>query len=128
MSEVRGRGTVWCDYDLEIVRNNYEKLNITEINNLLSKPRTRKSIMHKAQIMGVRKIENHVDNYEDIKYKKEDGITYKLCKECKRYLPLEFLYFPRDNSCTDGFRNVCKECKGESFAISSSYVWTEEEN
>lgn len=40
--------------------------------------------------------------------KPKDG--YKFCKKCNRELPVNSLYFPTDNSCVDGTRNVCREC------------------
>jgi len=77
--------------------------------------------------LGLYKINNVVEDYDKIKYKDIKGKRYKLCKCCNEYLPLEFLYFPKDNTCSDGFRNVCKKCKGENYAISDSYIWKDEE-
>lgn len=35
---------------------------------------------------------------------------YKFCKKCNRELPSNTMYFPTDNSCIDGTRNICREC------------------
>ena len=35
---------------------------------------------------------------------------YKFCKKCNRELPSNTMYFPTDNSCVDGTRNICREC------------------
>lgn len=35
---------------------------------------------------------------------------YKFCKKCKRELPANSMYFPTDNHCVDGTRNICREC------------------
>ena len=118
----------WTENDILIVKNNYEQLNINDIIPLLSIKRTEKAIMHMAQKLGIRKIENHIGNYNDIKYKFIDNILHKYCKSCGRYLPLTYDYFPKDVSCTVQFRNICRECKGENFRIDSNvHVWEDKE-
>jgi len=116
----------WTEEDLQIIRDNYSTKTSKEIVSLLSIKRTEKSIRHKVQKLGLRKTVK-VDNYDEIKYKTIDNVLHKMCKQCGRYLPLDFLYFPRDNTCEDKLRNICKECKGESFVISDAHYWTQEE-
>ena len=41
----------------------------------------------------------------------KDG--YKFCKKCKKELPANNRYFPTDNYCKDGLRNVCYECNNK---------------
>jgi hypothetical protein len=118
----------WSDEDINIVKNNYKELSIYNIIPLLSVERTEKAIMHIAQKLGIRKIENYIEDYDNLKYKIINNILYKYCKSCKRYLPMEYNYFPKDISCTDNFRNICRECKGESFRCNSNIVfWTDDE-
>ncbi|MCK9319236.1 hypothetical protein [Methanoculleus sp.] len=118
----------WNDEDIAIIREKYENSTIKEIIPLLSVERTEKSIMHMVQKLGIRKINNYIENYNDIKYKFINDQLYKYCKSCNRYLPFDFDYFPKDDKCTDGLRNVCRECRGENFRINSRiHKWTEEE-
>lgn len=35
---------------------------------------------------------------------------YKFCKKCDRELPVSSMYFPTDKQCSDGLRNICREC------------------
>lgn len=60
---------------------------------------------------------------------KTEGIEVKtkICIKCKRELPLTKKYFPMDKLCRDGFRNVCKECKGETFNGRERKLWNEYE-
>ena len=60
----------------------------------------------------------------------KDG--YKFCKKCNRELPINTMYFPTDNQCKDGMRNVCRECnKKYGFFLEkppvSSETWSEED-
>jgi len=118
----------WLEKDINIIKDNYIDKSIKEIIPLLSIERTEKSILHVAQKLNLRKISNHVENYNDYKYKFINNILHKYCKSCNRYLPCNFDYFPKDESCTDNLRNVCKECKGEKFRVDSNvHRWTDEE-
>lgn len=116
----------WSDEEKEIVLKYSLTESKEEILKLLPN-RTWKAIRHMALKMGLKL----KDNYERIPkheiYKEIDGIIHKKCKSCRRYLPLELLYYKKDGQCKDGFRNVCKECMGENFAIAKSNNWTEEE-
>lgn len=122
------KGLPWNEEDLQIIKDNYTEKSLKEIISMLSTTRTEKAIKHKASILNVRKNKNHkfLINQEE-KYKDIDGIKYKMCLCCKRYLPLEFLYYPRDKHCLDGYRNVCKECKGENFRIHKVFTKQEED-
>ena len=82
--------------------------------------RTWKGIKNKASAIGVKKQNNYEDIPKEELYKIEDGIKYKKCKCCRRYLPFEMTYFPKDEDCVDGFRHVCKECKGENFGLTNA--------
>lgn len=118
----------WTDEDINIVKNNYIELSICDIIPLLSIRRTEKAILHMAQKLNIRKIESYVEDYNSHKYKIINNILHKYCKSCKRYLPMEYDYFPKDIKCTDQFRNVCRECKGESFRFNSNvYKWSEKD-
>jgi len=118
----------WSEEDINIIKNNYIDKSIREIIPLLSIERTEKSIMHIAQKLNLRKINSFVENYDKYKYKIIDNILHKYCKSCNRYLPCSLDYFPKDESCTDNLRNVCRECKGEKFKVDSNvHRWTDEE-
>ena len=39
----------------------------------------------------------------------------KICSKCNRELPLTDDYFNRRKDSKDGFRNICRECKGNTF-------------
>lgn len=39
----------------------------------------------------------------------------KVCKKCKRELPLNDIYFFKNKQLKDGFEGSCKECRGSSF-------------
>ena len=118
----------WSDEDINIVKDNYMELNLYDIIPLLSVRRTEKAILHIAQKLGIRKIESYIEDYKSLKYKIIDNVLHKYCKSCNRYLPMEYNYFPKDVKCTDQFRNVCRECKGESFRFNSDvYKWSEQD-
>lgn len=106
----------WDKEDIEILKNNYIFKTNKEIIPLLSIKRTPRAITHMASKLELRKTKKYDSSIkkEDI-YQNIDGILHKMCKSCGRYLPLTFLYYPRDPLCKDGFRNICKECKGENF-------------
>ncbi len=110
----------WIENDIKIVENNYKDVLIKDIIPLLSVQRTEKAIMHMAQKLGIRKIESYVNNYNNLKYKIIDNVLHKYCKSCGRYLPFGYDYFPKDDSCIDNYRNVCRECKGEQFRVNSN--------
>jgi len=118
----------WSDNDLQIIRDNYDFKTTKEIIPLLSTKRTERAVRHKVQILGLRKMESYIGDYENLKYKIIDNNLNKYCKSCKRYLPMAYDYFPKDTHCTDSFRNVCRECKGGNFRIESNiHIWTEVE-
>ena len=118
----------WSQEDINIVKDNYKELFTYDIIPLLSVKRTEKSILHMAGKLGLRKIESYIENYNSFKYKIIDNKLHKYCKSCKRYLPMEYDYFPKDESCTDSYRNVCRECKGELFRFNSDvYKWSEQD-
>jgi hypothetical protein len=121
-----GKGQFWTIEDEEFLKENYIYLSKEELMNKFNN-RTWKGIRHKANDMGVKKQNDYENISNDELYKIEGGIKYKLCKCCRRYLPLELKYFPKDNTCTDGFRNICKECKGENFEISNAIDWTDKD-
>lgn len=41
----------------------------------------------------------------------------KICKKCKRELPLTEEYFFKNKQLKDGFENSCKECRGSKFGV-----------
>lgn len=116
----------WTEEEKEIVLK-YSQIKSKEEMMKLLPNRTWKAIRHMALKMGLKL----KDNYEPIPkhelYKEIDDVIHKKCKSCRRYLPLELLYYKKDEQCKDGFRNVCKECMGENFAIAKSNNWTDEE-
>jgi len=118
----------WSDVDIKIVQDNYKELFTYDIIPLLSVKRTEKAVLHMAGKLGLRKIESYVENYDSLKYKIIANVLHKYCKSCKRYLPMEYDYFPKDETCTDSYRNVCRECKGELFRFDSNvYKWSEQD-
>ncbi|HHX67591.1 MAG TPA: HNH endonuclease [Gallicola sp.] len=56
---------------------------------------------------------------------------YKFCVKCNRELPVEIKYFPPDKVCSDGFRNICRECGRDGHFMKDDYVkkkqWTKDE-
>lgn len=50
---------------------------------------------------------------------KEDVET-KVCGKCERDLPLNANYFEKRQNSKDGFRGVCRECRGGKFKISAN--------
>lgn len=56
----------------------------------------------------------------------------KFCVKCDRELPSTYIYFPMDDMCKDGLRNVCRECGKDGHFMKEDYipkrVWTDEEN
>lgn len=57
---------------------------------------------------------------------------YRFCIKCDRELPSTYIYFPMDNMCKDGIRNVCRECGKDGHFMDDDYiakrVWSNEEN
>lgn len=56
---------------------------------------------------------------------------YRICKKCKRELPLTRIYFPKFQGEKD-YRRVCRECGQDGHFMSDNYKyrknWTKEEN
>ena len=57
---------------------------------------------------------------------------YKFCKKCNKELPISSMYFPIDKQCSDGLRNVCRECnKKYGHFLDKIYIkselWTKED-
>lgn len=117
-----GKGVKWTDEEVRVLKENYTIKSKDEILKMFPN-RTWKAIKNKANSLEL-KIRN---DYEEILaeelYSIIDDKTHKLCKCCRRYLPLEILYYPKDIKCKDGYRGICKECKGESFTISNAIPW-----
>ncbi|MPM34503.1 hypothetical protein SDC9_81086 [bioreactor metagenome] len=122
-----GKRSFWTDYELDLLKANYLKKTKEGLCELLPN-RTWKSIRDMANKLGLKRSNNYKDIPINERYKKVDNSTYKKCKSCRRYLPFNLLYFPKDKTCNDGYRNICKECKGENFAISDNCSWTDEQN
>jgi len=119
------KGKPWTEEEKELLAKFVYILSKEEL--LESFPhRTWKALRHMSLKMGL-KLKN---DYESIPknelYKIIDDIKCMKCKKCRRYLPLNMMYYPKDKSCRIGFRSVCKECKGENFKI-KEIVWSEEE-
>lgn len=57
---------------------------------------------------------------------------YNFCIKCDAELKLTPAYFPIDNTCKNGFRNVCRKCGKDGRYFEEDYIpifnWTEEEN
>lgn len=120
-------GFLWNNEDIEILNNYYPTKPMNEIIPMLSVKRTPKAVRNMAVKLKVRK-HVFVEDYESIKYKLIDGVIHKYCKNCERYLPCSFNYFPKDESCNDKLRNVCLECKGGLFRHESNFHrWTKDE-
>lgn len=56
---------------------------------------------------------------------------YKFCKKCDKELPISIQYFPPDESCKDGLRNVCRCCGKDGHYMVDDYKpserWTDED-
>jgi hypothetical protein len=70
-----------------------------------------------------RKFTNHLTHIP------KDG--YKFCIKCDKELPISINYFPPDNSCKDGFRNVCRCCGKDGHYMNDDYTpslsWSDED-
>ena len=120
------KGLKWSIEDEELLKENFTIKNKDQLLNMFPN-RTWKGIKSKANSMGLRIRNNYEFISEEELYKNIDGTIHKKCKSCRRYLPLELKFFPKDCNCNDGFRGVCKECKGENFQLSNSIRWTNDE-
>jgi predicted DNA-binding protein YlxM (UPF0122 family) len=58
-------GPAWSDADIAMVRDNYGKVPLEELQNMLSTPRTREAIFHKARILGLTKKTKNFTPEED---------------------------------------------------------------
>lgn len=121
-----GKGTPWTNEEVQLLKENYRIKSKEELLSIFPK-RTWKAITNKANSLGIRMVNDYEPINEDELYKEIDGVVHKICKCCRRYLPLEMLYFPKDEKCKDGFRGVCKECKGENFTLSTAIEWSDED-
>jgi hypothetical protein len=58
-------------------------------------------------------------------------VGYKFCIKCSRELLIDIKYFPIDNLCKDGFRNICRECSRDGHFMKEGYKpktwWTKED-
>lgn len=48
--------------------------------------------------------------FKDIK-----NIKWKQCKKCKKYFPLDVLFFMKEKRISDGFENSCRKCRAGRF-------------
>jgi len=118
----------WNQQDINIIIENYKDKFTKDIQPLLTTARTEKAILHMAGKLDLRKNENYIKDYRRIQYKFIDNKLCKLCKCCEEYLPVDRLYFPDDQSCTDNLRNVCRVCKGGKYLFDSNvHLWNKDE-
>ncbi|MBO3356264.1 hypothetical protein [Clostridium perfringens] len=111
----------WTEEEIKVLRGNYKDLCVNDLQKIL-KDRSKKSIEYKLHQLKLKKNESYTEDNEE-----------KLCKKCKRILPNNKTYFPVDNSCKTGLRNVCRECNGRKFLIEENNYqkrkrWNDEEN
>lgn len=75
--------------------------------------------------------ECHGSKFTDKLTKPSAKEGYKHCIKCDRELPAKITHFPPDVGCTDGLRNVCRECGKDGHFMNEDYVpkkwWTCEE-
>lgn len=120
------KGEKWLKQDEELLYKNYNNKSREELLKMFPN-RTWKAIRTKANTMNLKLTNNYKTIQRGELYKNINGIKYKKCKSCRVYYSLELKYFPKDVNCNDGYRGICKKCKGENFAISTHKKWSEEE-
>lgn len=86
---------IWTDNEISIFKENYNTIEDIIIAEKLE--RSKESISQKARKLGLKKYQSSKDGYV-------------LCKKCLRELPREEKYFDVDKECSDGMRNICREC------------------
>ncbi|MBS4539647.1 HNH endonuclease [Clostridium sp. D2Q-11] len=118
--------TLWSDGEIDILIESYLILTKEELQKLLPS-RTWKAIRSRANKMNLKRTNDYKNIPDDELYKSIDNIKHKKCKKCREYYPFDAIHFPKDIACNDGYRNICKECKGENFAISDAQQWSLEE-
>lgn len=116
----------WSTDEEKLLKVNYKNKNKDELLEMF-KGRTWKAIKNKANSLNIRMQNDYKEIKNEELYKVINNVKHKKCKKCRRYLPLELKYFPKDKACIDGFRGICKECKGESFNLSTSQAWSKDE-
>lgn len=116
----------WDAEEEKLLIDNIGKVSKDEILEMFPN-RTWKALQHKYKKLGFKFKNNYEPIPENELFKIINGLKHMKCKSCRRYLPFEFLYFPKDDQCKLGYRSICKECKGENFAL-KEVVWTEEES
>lgn len=118
------RGKPWTKEDKQIVFENYLTKTKDEILEIFPN-RTWRAIKHIAEKFGLKLRNDYELILKSELFKDIDNIKCMKCKNCRRYLPCDDLYFPRDKSCRLGIRSICKECKGEDFGTKD--YWTDQE-
>lgn len=121
-----GKGLKWEIEDEKLLKKYFTTKNREELLSIFPN-RTWKAIRSKANSMGLKIRNDYKFISKEEMYKEIDGEKFKKCKSCRRYLPSNMKYFPKDEACKDGLRGVCKECKGENFNISNAIAWTLDE-
>jgi hypothetical protein len=51
----------------------------------------------------------------------DDSIKWKQCKKCKKYYPVNRMFFMTEKRINDGFENSCRICRGGHF-LSADFV------
>jgi hypothetical protein len=121
-----GKGIPWTDEEKEIIIKFSLVKSKDEMKCLLPN-RTWKAIRHMGLKLGLKLKDDYDPIPKNELFKIIDDVNHMKCKSCRRYLPANVVYYPRDNSCRLGFRSICKECKGENFGLAKSNNWTDEE-
>lgn len=116
----------WSSEDINTLRECYILMSKEQLLELFPS-RTWKAIRNKANSIGLKRSNDYEKISNGELYKLINNIKHKKCKKCRRYLPFDSMHYPKDSSCSEGYRNICKECKGENFAISSAQPWSEAE-
>jgi hypothetical protein len=108
------KGIPWTKEEESIIISFYFNTKKEEMMSMLP-DRTWKAIRSKGVKLGL-KLSNNYEPIEDEElFKVVNKIKYMKCKSCRRYLPCDFLHYPKDRNMKLGIRNICKECKGENF-------------
>lgn len=119
-----GKVVIWTEEDKKLLTDSVYNLSKEEILSLFPQ-RTWKAIRDMSLKLGLKLINNYEPILENELFKIIDDIKHMKCKSCRRYLPFNMNYYPKDKNCKTGYRSICKECKGEKFGTKD--FWTNEE-
>lgn len=121
---IKKKRQFWTDEEKNTIKKNYTTHSKEELLKMFP-DRTWKAIRSMGVKLGLKRSNDYEVIPNDDLFRFIDEVKYMKCKSCRRYLPADDIYFPRDLSLSLGIRGVCKECKGENFRKRD--FWNQEE-